>query len=60
MMVGMKRDGDEAEFYREIVRRAKAVRERAAESLRLSRLSRRGQASTGNRRASARSSRRKD
>ena len=36
-MAGVKRGEDEAEFYREIVRRAKTVRERAAESLRLSR-----------------------
>jgi len=40
MMAGVKRGDDEAEFYREIVRRAKKVRERAAESLRPSFLSR--------------------
>jgi hypothetical protein len=33
---------DEGEFYREIARRAKRVRERAAESLRLSRAFRKG------------------
>jgi hypothetical protein len=42
-MAGMKRGEDEAEFYREIVRRAKRVRERAAESLRRSRRLRRRQ-----------------
>jgi hypothetical protein len=39
MMAGVKGD-DEAEFYRAIVRRATKVRERAAETLKLSRLSR--------------------
>jgi hypothetical protein len=43
MMAGVKRGQDEAEFYREIVRRSKRVRERVAESLRLSRLSRKKQ-----------------
>jgi hypothetical protein len=38
----MKRRDDESEFYREIVRRAKKVRELAAESLRLSRRRARG------------------
>jgi hypothetical protein len=33
----VERDDDEREFYRKIVRRAKTVRERAAESLRPSR-----------------------
>jgi hypothetical protein len=33
----VKRRDDESEFYREIIGRAKRVRERAAESLRLSR-----------------------
>jgi hypothetical protein len=33
----MKRRDDESQFYREIIGRAKRVRERAAESLRLSR-----------------------
>jgi hypothetical protein len=33
----VKRGDDENEFYREIIRRAKEVRERAAESLRRSR-----------------------
>jgi hypothetical protein len=47
MMAGVKRGQDEAEFYREIVRRAKRVRERAAESLRLSRLSRKKQGNVG-------------
>jgi hypothetical protein len=39
---------NEAEFYRAIVRRAKTVRERAAESLRLSRLLRKRQGNVGN------------
>ena len=47
MMAGVKHSQDEAEFYREIARRAKRVRERAAESLRLSRLSRKRQGSGG-------------
>jgi GGDEF domain-containing protein len=47
IMEGVKRGEDEAEFYREIVRRAKRVRERAAESLRLSRLSRKRQGNVG-------------
>ena len=47
MMAGVKHSKDEAEFYREIARRAKRVRERAAESLRLSRLSRKRQGNGG-------------
>ena len=47
MMAGVKHSQDEAEFYREIARRAKRVRERAAESLRLSRLSRKKQGNGG-------------
>ncbi len=47
MMPGVKRGNDEAEFYREIVRRAKRVRERAAESLRPSFLSRKRQRYVG-------------
>jgi hypothetical protein len=38
---------DEGEFYREIVRRARRVRERAAESLRLSRAFRKGKEDKG-------------
>ena len=37
MMGEVKRGDDEREFYREIIRCANRVRERAAESLRLSR-----------------------
>jgi hypothetical protein len=48
MMAGVKRGEDEAEFYREIVRRAKTVRERAAESLRLSRRLRKRQGNVEN------------
>ena len=49
MMAGVTRPEDEAEFYRRIVRRAKRVRERANESLRLSRLSGKRQGNLGNR-----------
>jgi hypothetical protein len=57
---GVKRGEDEAEFYREIVRRAKKVRERAAESLRLSRLLRKRQGNVGSEADPAPRSRRKD
>jgi hypothetical protein len=43
----MKRGDDESEFYREIIRRAKRVRERAAESLRLSRRRAKGKEDAG-------------
>jgi hypothetical protein len=43
----VKRGDDESEFYREIIRRAKKVRERAAESLRLSRRRARGKENVG-------------
>lgn len=56
----VKRGEDEAEFYREIVRRAKKVRERAAESLRLSRVLRKRQGNVGREADPAPRSRRKD
>lgn len=59
-MAGVKRGDGETEFYREIVRRAKRVRERAAESLRLSRLSRNRQGNAVNRPDAAPRSRRRD
>ena len=43
----MKGRDDESEFYREIIRRAKRVRELAAESLRLSRSRARGKENVG-------------
>ena len=46
-MARVKHSKDEAEFYREIARRAKKVRERAAEALRLSGLSRKRQGNGG-------------
>lgn len=59
MMAGVKRGQDEAEFYREIVVRAKRVRERAAESLRLSRRLRQKHGDVGSPPDSAPRSRRK-
>jgi hypothetical protein len=60
MMAGVKRGEDEAEFYREIVRRAKTVRERAAESLRRSRRLRKRQGNVGSPPDAAPGSRRRD
>ena len=60
MIPGVKRGEDEAEFYREIVRRAKRVVSAAAESLRLSRLSRKRQGNVGSPPDGAPRSRRRD
>ena len=62
-MVAMRGRESEGEFYREIVSRAKKVRERAAESLRVTSGSRKGLEDKANQRGAAprwRRSRRKD
>jgi hypothetical protein len=59
-MAGVKRGQDEAEFYGEIVRRAKRIREGAAESLTLSNRLRKRQVNVGSPPDAAPKSRRTD
>jgi hypothetical protein len=60
MMASVKRAEDEADFYQEIIRRAKRVRERAAETLRLSRRLSKRRGNVGGPPDAAPRSRRKD